>query len=107
MYLLPENSKRRESVIAGLTSALVGIALIAVAGKASAMYEDASQATPSAMQASAEARRTTGEQAPNKTPREAANHAGHADHAAHGDHGAHQGHDNHEQHDKEPSNIDP
>ena len=40
MYLLPENSKRRESVIAGLTAALVGIAMIAMAGKASAMYAD-------------------------------------------------------------------
>ena len=41
MYLLPENSKRRESVIASVTAALVGIAMIAIAGKASAMYADA------------------------------------------------------------------
>ena len=36
MYFLPENSKRRENVIAGLTAALVGLAMIAIAGKASA-----------------------------------------------------------------------
>jgi hypothetical protein len=44
MYLLPENSRRRQNVIAGLTSALVGMAMIAMAGKASAMHEDRSAA---------------------------------------------------------------
>ena len=46
MYVLPANSKRRESVIAGLTVAIVGIAMIAIAGKASAMYVETPQATP-------------------------------------------------------------
>ena len=36
MYFLPENSKRRENFIAGLTAGLVGVAMIAIAGKASA-----------------------------------------------------------------------
>ena len=36
MHFLPENSKRRENVIAGLAAALVGVAMIAIAGKASA-----------------------------------------------------------------------
>jgi hypothetical protein len=41
MYLLPENTQRRENVIAGLTAALVGVAMIAIAGKASAAADPA------------------------------------------------------------------
>lgn len=37
MHFLPENSRRRENVIAGLTSVLVGVAMLAIAGKASAI----------------------------------------------------------------------
>ena len=86
MYLLPENSRRRESVIAGLTAALVGVAMIAIAGKASA-------ADPS----TAHDHKTTTVTTVNQPVDE-----GRTDLAAHA-HGAHADHESHQDHDGEAS----
>jgi hypothetical protein len=98
MYFLPENSKRRENFIAGLTAGLVGVAMIAIAGKASA-------ADPS----TAHDHTTTPVTTVNKPAEEVRTdsaahvHDAHADHESHqaqtGEASAHQG-EEHDEHSK-------
>ena len=86
MYFLPENSKRRENVIAGLTAALVGVAMIAIAGKASATDPAATHdhtATTVAMEKDPEEAGEKGTAAP--AVNDQAPHADHASHQAHHD----------------------
>ena len=87
MYNPAENPRRRDNVIAGLTAALVGVAMIVLAGKASATdlataHDHAT--TTIAMETANADESAEGDKEPVATAIDA--HGTHAQHASHEDH---------------------
>ena len=83
MYNRPEYSKRRENLIAGLTAALVGVAMIVLAGKASATDASTAHDHATTMIAAAD-ESAEGDEVP--AAKAIDPYGTHAEHAAHEDH---------------------